>query len=75
MSKLSIKEDQPNFYIRSKVAHEPVITFSDTELKTKSTEELDKIQNYHINTLKLLVGNQVLDILHNISTIDALRTK
>lgn len=72
MSKLSAKEDLPSFYVRSKIAHEPVITFSEDELKEKSKETLTKIQDYHINTLKLLVGTQVLDILHNINTIDKL---
>jgi hypothetical protein len=72
MSSLSKKEDLPNFYVRSKIAHEPVITFSEDELKSKSKEDLNKIQDYHINTLKLLVGSQVLDILHNINTIDKL---
>jgi hypothetical protein len=72
MSTLSKKEDLPNFYVRSKIAHEPVITFSEDELKSKSKEDLNKIQDYHINTLKLLVGSQVLDILHNINTIDKL---
>jgi hypothetical protein len=72
MSNLSKKEDLPNFYVRSKIAHEPVITFSEDELKSKSKEDLNKIQDYHINTLKLLVGSQVLDILHNINTIDKL---
>lgn len=72
MSKLSVKEDLPNFYVRSKVAHEPVVTFTEDELKTKSKEDLHKIQDYHIDTLKLLVGTQVLDILHNIATVDKL---
>ena len=71
----STREDQPNFYIRSKIAHEPVITFSNEELNTKSLDELTKIQNYHLLTLKLLVGDQVFNILHNISCIDELTKK
>lgn len=68
----SQQSEQPNFYIRSKIAHEPVITFSEEELYSKSPSELNRIKNYHLLTLKLLVGDQIINILNNLNHIETI---
>ena len=65
----------PKPYIRSVIAKEPIKTFSEDELKTKSALQLEQIENYQINCLKLLAGDQVLDVLHNLTLIDKLTDK
>jgi hypothetical protein len=62
----------PDFYIRSQVAHEPIITFSEDDLQSKDTDTLEKIYCYQIQSLRLLVGDQIFNVLHNISLIDNL---
>lgn len=62
----------PDFYIRSQVAHEPIITFSEDDLQNKDTDTLEKIYCYQIQSLRLLVGDQIFNVLHNISLIDDL---
>lgn len=65
----------PQPYIRSLIAKEPIKTYTEDQLKTKSPEQLQQIEDYQINCLKLLAGNQVLEVLHNLSLIDKLCDK
>ncbi len=65
----------PNTYIRSVIAKEPIKTFTEEELKTKSALQLQQIEDYQIKSLKLLAGDQVLNVIHNINLIDKLTDK
>lgn len=65
----------PNTYIRSVIATEPIKTYTEEELKSKSIEKLHQIEEYQIKALKLLAGDQVLDVLHNLAIIDKLTDK
>lgn len=65
----------PNTYIRSVIAKEPIKTYTEDELKSKSIDKLHQIEDYQIKALKLLAGEQVLEVLHNLSIIDKLTDK
>lgn len=65
----------PQPYIRSIIAKEPIKTYTEDQLKTKSPEQLQQIEDYQINCLKLLAGRQVLAVLHNLTIIDKLSDK
>jgi hypothetical protein len=65
----------PNTYIRSVIAKEPIKTFTEEELKSKSALQLQQIEDYQIKSLKLLAGDQVLNVIHNINLIDKLTDK
>lgn len=65
----------PQPYIRSVIASEPIKTFTEDQLKTKSPLQLQQIEDYQIGCLKLLAGNQVLEVLHNLTLIDKLTDK
>jgi hypothetical protein len=65
----------PKPYIRSVIANEPIKTFSEEQLKSKSISQLQAIEEYQLKCLKLLAGDQVLEVLHNLSLIDKLTDK
>ena len=65
----------PNPYVRSVIATEPIKTYTEEELKSKSIEKLHQIEDYQIKSLKLLAGEQVLEVLHNLTIIDKLTDK
>lgn len=65
----------PKPYIRSVIASEPIKTYTEDQLKSKSTLQLQQIEDYQLNCLKLLAGDQVLDVLHNLTLIDKLTDK
>lgn len=62
----------PDCYVRSQVAFEPIVTFTEEELNSKDQDTLEKIYCYQIQTLRLLVGDQIFNVLHNVYHIDHL---
>jgi hypothetical protein len=59
---------KPNPELRSILAHEDVLTFSDKEIKNMEVDKLDTLIDYYSTTLEVLAGKQVWDILDTLKS-------